>query len=104
MARLSLPLAWCMPGVSKKTIWYSGVVFTARIRFRVVWGLGDIMAIFSPMSRFNKVDLPTLGAPIMETKPDFNLLGIRNLHVQNPPMSPFRKGGYFELVLRILTT
>jgi hypothetical protein len=65
-----------MPGVSKKTIWYWEVVLTARIRFRVVWGLGEIMAIFSPMSRFNKVDLPTLGAPIIETKPDLKSLGI----------------------------
>ena len=37
------------------------------------------MAIFSPTSRFNKVDLPTLGAPIIEMKPDLKSFRISHL-------------------------
>ena len=33
-------------------------------RCRVVWGLGEVMASFSPTSRFRRVDLPTLGKPM----------------------------------------
>src|ERR1039457_1585113 len=38
---------------------------------RVVWGLLATMAILAPMSWFSSVDLPALGRPKMETKPDF---------------------------------
>src|ERR1022692_3323704 len=38
---------------------------------RVVWGLLATMAILAPMSWFSSVDLPALGRPRMETKPDF---------------------------------
>ena len=40
--------------------------------FLVVWGLLEIIAIFSPTRRFIKVDFPTLGLPIILTKPDLN--------------------------------
>ena len=40
-----------------------------RIRVRVVCGLSETMAIFVPMMRLRRVDLPALGRPTMETKP-----------------------------------
>ena len=40
------------------------------ILFRVVWGLLDTMAIFSPKSRLRRVDLPTFGRPMREMNPD----------------------------------
>jgi hypothetical protein len=36
----------------------------------VVCGLGVTMASFSPTSLFSSVDLPALGRPMMETKPE----------------------------------
>jgi hypothetical protein len=36
----------------------------------VVCGFFEVMDIFSPSKRFNKVDFPTLGAPTMVTNPD----------------------------------
>src|SRR5437868_6559633 len=43
------------------------------MRSRVVCGLCVTMAIFSPTSAFSSVDLPALGRPMMETKPERNL-------------------------------
>jgi hypothetical protein len=43
-----------------------------RILFRVVCGLSEMMAIFSPKSAFRSVDFPTFGLPMMEMKPDLN--------------------------------
>src|SRR5579859_5790459 len=40
-----------------------------RIRFRVVWGFGETIATFSPVSRFSSVLLPTLGRPTNAAKP-----------------------------------
>src|SRR5579862_8190784 len=60
-----------MPGVSRKTIWASGRVSTPWMDVRVVWGLSATMAILAPIKRFSSVDLPELGRPINETKPDF---------------------------------
>ena len=40
--------------------------------FLVVWGLGDTMLIFSPISLFIRVDLPAFGLPTTDTKPDLN--------------------------------
>src|SRR5271154_6332749 len=39
---------------------------------RVVCGLSETMASFSPISAFNSVDLPALGRPISEANPDRN--------------------------------
>jgi hypothetical protein len=36
--------------------------------------LGEVMAIFCPRSLFKRVDLPTLGGPIMAMKPDKKLI------------------------------
>src|SRR6185503_4167827 len=59
-----------MPGVSRKTIWPSGRVRTPIMRVRVVCGLSDTMAIFSPTSLLSSVDLPAFGRPISATVPD----------------------------------
>ncbi len=59
----------CTPGVSKYTIWPAAVVWTPRIRVRVVWGLSEMMETFLPSTWFNRVDLPTLVRPTMATKP-----------------------------------
>src|SRR5215468_829447 len=40
------------------------------MRVRVVCGFGVTMASFSPTSAFNRVLLPALGRPMMETKPE----------------------------------
>ena len=42
------------------------------MRLRVVWGLVETMAIFSPTRAFSKVDLPTFGRPTSAMKPDLN--------------------------------
>src|SRR5690242_8544378 len=39
---------------------------------RVVCGLSATIAIFAPASAFSSVDLPALGRPSIETKPDRN--------------------------------
>src|SRR5436190_1370841 len=41
------------------------------MRWRVVCGLSETMASFSPMIRFRSDDLPAFGRPISETNPDF---------------------------------
>jgi len=38
--------------------------------FLVVCAMGEVIAIFSPINLFIKVDFPTLGLPIRVTKPD----------------------------------
>src|SRR5688500_293902 len=43
------------------------------MRCRVVCGLSDTMASFSPMMRFRRDDLPAFGRPIRETNPAFIL-------------------------------
>jgi hypothetical protein len=45
-----------------------------RIWLRVVCGFSEIIAIFSPRKVFIKVDFPTLGRPVRETKPERNIL------------------------------
>jgi hypothetical protein len=59
-----------------------------RMRFRVVWGLLEMMAIFSPRRVFRSVDLPTFGLPMMEMKPDLNfsssLMEVRIPQISGP--------------------
>src|ERR1700722_19873954 len=43
---------------------------------RVVWGLSATMATFWPTRALSSVDLPALGRPIKETKPERNLGGV----------------------------
>src|ERR1700758_4168309 len=40
------------------------------MRLRVVCGFGEIMASFSPTSALSSVDLPALGRPRMQAKPE----------------------------------
>ncbi len=63
-----------IPGVSINTICAWSSVYTPWILFLVVCGLSLIIAIFWPITRFKKVDFPTFGLPIIETKPDLNSL------------------------------
>ena len=44
-----------------------------RIVCRVVWGLSEIIAIFSPVRRFSKVDFH-IWSPIIVIKPDLNAI------------------------------
>jgi hypothetical protein len=44
----------------------------ALIALRVVCGLEDVIATFSPTIALVRVDLPTFGRPTKLTKPDFN--------------------------------
>jgi hypothetical protein len=48
------------------------------MRFRVVCGFLEVIEIFCPRIRFNKVDLPALGAPRMTTKPDLKRDGVES--------------------------
>ena len=59
-----------MPGVSTNTIWQLSPLITPITRLRVVWGLLEVMAIFSPTRVFSSVDFPTLGLPTMVAKPE----------------------------------
>src|SRR5580700_11423739 len=47
-----------------------GTLMMPRMRLRVVWGLGEMMASFSPTSAFSSVLLPALGRPRMQTNPE----------------------------------
>jgi len=38
--------------------------------FLVVWAIGEVIVIFSPIYLFIKVDLPTFGLPNKVTNPD----------------------------------
>src|SRR3977135_3949370 len=69
MRRLSSYPGLCTPGVSTRTICPSGRVTIPRILKRVVWGLFETAAIFSPTSRLSRVDLPALGRPMKATWP-----------------------------------
>ena len=59
-----------MPGVSEKTIWKSSPLTMPRMRWRVVCALEVMMESFSPTNAFISVDFPTLGFPMILTKPD----------------------------------
>src|SRR5580704_9100983 len=69
----------CTPGVSTNTICAAGCTpfsdatsTTPAIRLRVVCGLAETMATFSPVRAFNSVLLPAFGRPRIATNPDFN--------------------------------
>ena len=68
--------ALLIPGVSRKMICPLSSVYTVWIRFLVVCGLLDVIAIFCPIRRFINVDFPTFGRPINVTKPDLNSFAI----------------------------
>src|SRR5579871_4100228 len=47
------------------------------MRLRVVCGLGEMMASFSPTSALSSVDFPAFGRPRMQTKPERKGMGER---------------------------
>src|SRR5690625_4338988 len=59
-----------MPGVSTRTTWESSPVTMPRIARRVVCGLVEVIATFSPTRALVRVDLPTLGRPTRATNPE----------------------------------
>jgi len=59
-----------MPGVSTKTSCVFGSVKTPLIWCRVVWGLLDVIATFSPQIALTSEDFPTFGLPTTVTNPD----------------------------------
>ena len=63
-----------MPGVSIKTIWQSGLLKTPLMEFLVVCGFGETIDIFSPVILLRRVDLPALGLPIIDMKPDLKAI------------------------------
>ena len=58
-----------IPGVSEYTIWKSSPETMPMIRWRVVCALEVMIERRSPTRAFMSVDLPTLGLPMMFTKP-----------------------------------
>src|SRR6266403_1717894 len=48
-----------------------GTLMIPRMRLRVVWGFGEMIAIFSPTSAFSSVLLPALGRPRMQANPEW---------------------------------
>ena len=70
----------CIPGVSTNIYWLSPLLTIPLILSRVVPDLSETIATFSSINLFIKVDLPTLGLPTMEMKPDF----------MKPPISFFK--------------
>jgi hypothetical protein len=52
-----------------------------RTACRVVCGFEEAMTIFWPTSALVSVDLPALGRPTMEAKPDLILLRLRSRNI-----------------------
>ena len=61
----SLSCGLCIPGVSRKTYCVSPLEVIPVIFVRVVCGLFDTMAIFSPSKVLSRVDLPVFALPII---------------------------------------
>ena len=63
-----------MPGVHKNHLiivggYYGADIVPGGLRF-----LSEMIAIFSPVRRFNKVDFPDIWSPIIVTNPDLNAI------------------------------
>ena len=69
----------CSPGVSVNTYCVSPFVRMPVMRLRVVCGLRETMATFSPSSALSRVDLPTFGLPIIDTKQVFSAISVLSL-------------------------
>ena len=61
-----------IPGVSTRAISAPGRRATPRMRLRVVCGLSETIATFSPTRALTSVDLPALGRPTTATEPARN--------------------------------
>ena len=64
---MEVPYLFCNPGVSTNINWQAAVVLIPSKCQRVVCGFFEVMLSFCPTSLFKRVDLPTLGRPIMVT-------------------------------------
>ena len=60
----------CKPGVSINTSWASGRCTMPRTACRVVCGFEEAITIFWPTSALVSVDLPALGRPTKQAKPE----------------------------------
>ena len=60
----------CRPGVSTRISWASSRCTMPRMVWRVVCGRADMIATFSPTRAFVRVDLPALGRPTRQAKPE----------------------------------
>ena len=60
----------CSPGVSTRTSWASGRCTIPRTTVRVVCGFEEVIATFVPTIALVSVDLPALGRPTKQAKPD----------------------------------
>ena len=60
----------CSPGVSTSTSCPSGRCTMPRTTVRVVCGLSDVITTFWPTSALVSVDLPALGRPTNDAKPE----------------------------------
>jgi len=58
-----------LPGRSTSTSWASRRVSTPRTSRRVVWGLSETIATFSPTMPLTSVDLPAFGRPAITDCP-----------------------------------
>ena len=59
----------------RSVVYYRAVCIRERtvwMRFLVVCGLFDVIAIFCPIRWFINVDFPTFGLPMIVTNPDLN--------------------------------
>ena len=65
----------CSPGVSTRISCASGRCTMPRIVCRVVCGRPDVIATFWPTSALVSVDLPALGRPTKQAKPDRKVIG-----------------------------
>ena len=82
----SLFLGVWIPGVSKKTIWYSPRVRIPVTLLRVVCAFPVAIATFCPTNAFMSVDFPTFGLPKMDTNPERYSLFIPRPPVADAPM------------------
>ncbi len=60
----------CSPGVSTRTSCPSGRFTMPRTTVRVVCGLSEVITTFWPTRALVSVDLPALGRPTNDAKPD----------------------------------
>src|ERR1700689_3721505 len=71
------------------------------MRLRVVCGLGEMIASFSPTSALSRVDLPALGRPRMQTKPERKGIGGCELRVVSDELLLVARGPRLTAVISV---